>query len=177
MSTGCAPAFYLTLTQSGFYAVICRASLAYQYGPVAAVSWSIGVEASFYVAYIVVAMLIARRKWSPRDVMVNAATAFCLTVVYFLLCQHYEEDINRIGLAIFSPAASTDNGYENSLMRWLLYFNPAARFGEFLAGLHGASLSGAASDAFRPGRLNRHAHCDLGGGHNPSVALWRGRVP
>ena len=133
-------AFYLTLTQSWFYAVICRASLAYQYGPVAAVSWSISVEAFFYVAYVVVAMLIARRKWSPRDVVVIAAIAFCLTVVYFLLCQHYEEDNNRIGLAIFGPAASTDNGYENSLMRWLLYFNPAARFGEFLAGLAAAHL-------------------------------------
>ena len=133
-------AFYLTLTQSWFYAVICRASLAYQYGPVAAVSWSISVEAFFYVAYVVVAMLIARRKWSPRDVIVIAATAFCLTLVYFLLCKHYEEDINRLGLAIFGPAASTDNGYENSLMRWLLYFNPAARFGEFLAGLAAAHL-------------------------------------
>jgi peptidoglycan/LPS O-acetylase OafA/YrhL len=46
-------AFYLTLTQSWFYAVICRASLPYQYGPVAAVSWSISVEAFFYLAYVV----------------------------------------------------------------------------------------------------------------------------
>ena len=120
--------------------MICRASLAYQYGPVAAVSWSISIEAFFYVAYVVVALLIARRKWSPRDVIVVAATAFCLTVVYFLLCKHYEEDINRIGLAIFGPAASTDNCYENSLMRWLLYFNPAARFGEFIAGVAAAHL-------------------------------------
>src|ERR1700692_663213 len=30
--------FYLTLTQSWVYAVICRASLAYQYGPIASVS-------------------------------------------------------------------------------------------------------------------------------------------
>jgi peptidoglycan/LPS O-acetylase OafA/YrhL len=133
-------AFYLTLTQSWFYAVICRASLAYQYGPVAAVSWSISVEIFFYLAYVVVAMCIARRKWSPRDAIVMAATAFCLVVAYFLLCRYYEEDINRLGLAIFGSAASTDNGYENSLMRWLLYFNPAARLGEFLAGLAVAQL-------------------------------------
>jgi peptidoglycan/LPS O-acetylase OafA/YrhL len=133
-------AFYLTLTQSWFYAMICRASLAYQYGPVAAVSWSISVEIFFYLAYVVVAMCIARRKWSPRAAIVLAATAFCLVVIYFLLCRHYEEDINRIGLSIFGPAASTDNGYENSLMRWLLYFNPAARLGEFLAGLAAAQL-------------------------------------
>jgi peptidoglycan/LPS O-acetylase OafA/YrhL len=133
-------AFYLTLTQSWLYAVICRASLPYQYGPVAAVSWSISVEMFFYLAYVVVAMLIVRRKWSPRNVIVMAATAFCLIVTYFLLCRYYEEDINRIGVAIFGPAASTDNGYENSLMRWLLYFNPAARLSEFLAGLAAAHL-------------------------------------
>ena len=133
-------AFYLTLTQSWLYAVICRASLPYQYGPVAAVSWSISVEAFFYLAYVVVAMLIARRKWSARVVIVMAATAFCLTVVYFLVCGHYEEDINRIGLAIFGPVASNDNGYGESLMRWLLYFNPAARLGEFFAGLAAAHL-------------------------------------
>ena len=50
-------------------------------------SWSISVEIFFYFAYVVVAMLIARRKWSPRDVIVMAATAFCLVVIYFLLCQ------------------------------------------------------------------------------------------
>src|SRR5690349_3144793 len=50
---------YLTLTQSWFYAVICNASMIYQYGPVSAVSWSISVEVFFYVAYVGVAKLIA----------------------------------------------------------------------------------------------------------------------
>ena len=69
-----------------------------------------------------------------------AAAAFGIVVVYFLLCRYLEEDINRIGFAIFGPVASTDNGYEESLMRWLYYFNPAARLGEFLAGLAAAHL-------------------------------------
>ncbi len=133
-------AFYLTLTQSWFYAVICRASLPYQYGPVAAVSWSISVEMFFYLAYVVVAMLIARRKWSPRDVIVMAATAFCLVVVYFLLCRYYEEDINRLGLRFSVRPPRPTTATKNSLMRWLLYFNPAARLGEFLAGLAAAHL-------------------------------------
>ncbi len=45
--------FYLTFTQTWLYAVICRAALEYQYGPVAAVSWCISVEVFFYLAYIV----------------------------------------------------------------------------------------------------------------------------
>ena len=171
-------AFYLTLTQSWFYAVICRASLAYQYGPVAAVSWSISVEMFFYLAYVVVAMLIAERRWSPRDAMVMAGTAFCLIVIYFLLCRYYEEDINRIGVAIFGPAASTDNGYEESLMRWLLYFNPAARLGEFLAGLAAAHLYLAQRPAtFSAPRASAVTLTAIGGGHDPFGALWRGRVP
>jgi peptidoglycan/LPS O-acetylase OafA/YrhL len=132
--------YYLTLTQSWFYAVICQASLGYQYGPVAAVTWSISVEVFFYLVYIVVASLIARRRWSPRFVIGIAVAAYASTVVYFLLCGHYQDDIDRAGAAMFGPAASTANGYDNSLLRWLFYFNPAARLAEFLAGLAAAQL-------------------------------------
>ena len=132
--------FYLTLTQTWLYAVICRASLEYQYGPVAAVSWSISVEVFFYLVYVALAAVIARRRWTARDVIGLAAAVYIVIVIYFLLCSHYEQDINRIGLDLFGPAASTENGYENSLMRWLLYFNPAARLGEFIAGMAAAHV-------------------------------------
>jgi peptidoglycan/LPS O-acetylase OafA/YrhL len=130
--------FYLTFTQTWLYAVICRASLEYQYGPVAAVSWSISVEVFFYLVYVALAPLIARRHWTARNVIGLAAAVYILIVIYFLLCSHYEQDVDRIGLDLLGPAASTDSGYENSLMRWLLYFNPAARLGEFIAGLTAA---------------------------------------
>jgi peptidoglycan/LPS O-acetylase OafA/YrhL len=132
--------FYLTLTQTWLYAVICRASLEYQYGPVAAVSWSISVEVFFYLVYIALAAVIARRRWTARDVIGLAAAVYILIFIYFSLCSYYEQGINRIGLELFGPAASTDNGYENSLLRWLLYFNPAARLGEFIAGLAAAHV-------------------------------------
>jgi peptidoglycan/LPS O-acetylase OafA/YrhL len=132
--------FYLTFTQTWLYAVICRASPEYQYGPAAAVSWSISVEVFFYLVYVALAPLIARRHWTARNVIGLAAGVYILIVVYFLLCSHYEQDVNRIGLDLFGPAASTDSGYENSLMRWLLYFNPAARLGEFIAGLTAAHV-------------------------------------
>ncbi len=132
--------FYLTFTQTWLYAVICRASLEYQYGPVAAVSWSISVEVFFYLVYVALAAVIARRRWTARDVIGLAVAVYILIVIYFSLCSYYEQDINRIGLDLFGPAASTANGYENSLMRWLLYFNPAARLGEFLAGLAAAHV-------------------------------------
>jgi peptidoglycan/LPS O-acetylase OafA/YrhL len=132
--------FYLTFTQTWLYAVICRASLEYQYGPVAAVSWSISVEVFFYLVYIALAAVIVRRRWTARDVIGFAAALYIVIFIYFSLCSYYEQDINRIGLDLFGPAASTANGYENSLLRWLLYFNPAARLGEFIAGLAAAHV-------------------------------------
>lgn len=69
-----------------------------------------------------------------------AAIGYVLIVIYFSRCSYYEQDINRIGLDLFGPAASTANGYENSLMRWLLYFNPAAQLGEFIVGLAAAHV-------------------------------------
>jgi peptidoglycan/LPS O-acetylase OafA/YrhL len=132
--------FYLTFTQTWLYAVICRASLEFQYGPVAAVSWSISVEVFFYLVYVGLAAIIVRRRWIARDVIGLAAATYFLIVVYFSLCGYYEQDINRIGLELFGPAASTANGYGNSLMCWLLYFNPAARLGEFIAGLAAAHV-------------------------------------
>jgi peptidoglycan/LPS O-acetylase OafA/YrhL len=132
--------FYLTLTQSWLYAVICQASLAYQYGPVSAVTWSISVEFFFYLVYIAVALLIARRRWSPRTVVGIAVAAYALTLVYFWVCGHYQDDIDRVGVAMFGPAASTASGYDNSLLRWLFYFNPLARLAEFFAGLAAAQL-------------------------------------
>jgi peptidoglycan/LPS O-acetylase OafA/YrhL len=133
-------AFYLTLTQSWVYVVICKASLAYQYGPVSSVTWSISVEVFFYLVYVVAALLIARFKWSTRTVIGIAVAAYAMTLVYFWLCGQYEAEINRIGSDMFGPAASTASGYENSLLRWLFYFNPAARLAEFLAGMAAAQL-------------------------------------
>ncbi len=132
--------FYLTFTQTWFYAVICRASLELQYGPVAAVSWSISVEVFFYLVYVMLAAVIVRRRWLARDVIGLAAAVYFVIVVYFSLCGYYEQDINRIGVKLFGPAASTANGYGNSLLCWLLYINPAARLGEFIAGLAAAHV-------------------------------------
>jgi peptidoglycan/LPS O-acetylase OafA/YrhL len=132
--------FYLTFTQTWFYAVICRASLEFQYGPVAAVSWSISVEVFFYLVYVMLAAVIVRRRWLARDVIGLAAAVYFVVIVYFSVCGYYEQDINRIGVELFGPVASTANGYGNSLMSWLLYFNPAARLGEFIAGLAAAHV-------------------------------------
>ena len=131
---------YLTLTQSWFYGVICKSSLIYQYGPVAAVTWSISVEAFFYVVYVGMAKLIARGKWPMRRVVGLSAASYVAVVIYLFGCAYLQPEIDRTGLALFGPVATVDAGYQDSLLRWLFYFNPVARLGEFFLGMAAAHL-------------------------------------
>jgi peptidoglycan/LPS O-acetylase OafA/YrhL len=131
---------YLTLTQSWFYAVICKSSLIYQYGPVASVSWSISVEAFFYIVYVGVAKLIARRQWRSQHIVGLAVASYFAVVAYFFGCAYLQPEIDRVGLALFGPVATVDAGYQDSLLRWLLYFNPVARLGEFFLGMAAAHI-------------------------------------
>src|SRR5262249_48167861 len=131
---------YVTLTQSWFYAVICKSPLIYQYGPVATVAWSISVEAFFYVVYVGVAKIVARRKWSVHRVVGLSAASYLAVVIYLFACAYLQPDIDRMGLAIFGPVATVDAGYDGSLLRWLFYFNPVARLGEFFVGMAAAHV-------------------------------------
>jgi peptidoglycan/LPS O-acetylase OafA/YrhL len=131
---------YVTLTQSWFYAVICKSSLIYQYGPVAAVSWSISVEAFFYIVYVGVAKIVARRNWSVRRIVGLSAASYLAVVIYLFGCAYLQPEIDRAGLALFGPVATVDAGYDGSLLRWLFYFNPVARLGEFFVGMAAAHM-------------------------------------
>lgn len=131
---------YLTLTQSWFYAVNCKSSLIYQYGPVAAVTWSISVEAFFYVVYVGIAKLIAHRKWQLQRIVGLSAASYLAVVIYLFGCAFLQPEIDRTGLALFGPVATVDAGYQDLLLRWLFYFNPVARLGEFFLGMAAAHL-------------------------------------
>ena len=97
-------------------------------------------EAFFYVVYIGVAKLIARRKW-PAGTRVGLSAASYLAVVMYLFgCAYFQPEIDRTGLALFGPVATVDAGYQDSLLRWLFYFNPVARLGEFFLGMAAAHL-------------------------------------
>ena len=147
---------YLTLTQSWYYAVICKSPLIYQYGPVAVVTWSISVEAFFYVVYVGVAKLIARRQWPAGRVIGLSAASYLAVIMYLFGCAYFQPEIDRAGLALFGPVATVATAYDTSLLRWLFYFNPVARLGEFFLGMAAAHLFLAESRAsclFSPRRL------------------------
>ena len=60
--------------------------------------------------------------------------------IYLFGCAYLQSEIDRTGLALFGPVATVDAGYQDSLLRWLFYFNPVARLGEFFLGMAAAHL-------------------------------------
>jgi peptidoglycan/LPS O-acetylase OafA/YrhL len=130
--------YYLTLTQDWLYGVICGNNLIYQYHQVLAVSWSISAEVFFYGVYLVGLRWTTR--WSPRAYVIAAASAYGLLLLYFLACYALEARIEKIAATAFGPVATLQNGYQDSLLRWLLYFSPPARLVDFLAGVAAAAL-------------------------------------
>lgn len=126
---------YLTLTQSWVYAVDCDKALVYQYGPISAVTWSISVEMFFYLAYAAGTKIFSGRHVTRAGVIAAAAVVYAATVIFFWLCGHFQAEIDRFALETFGRTASTATGYNDSLLRWLLYFNPLARLAEFCIGI------------------------------------------
>jgi peptidoglycan/LPS O-acetylase OafA/YrhL len=126
---------YLTLTQSWVFAVHCDKALVYQYGPISAVTWSISVEMFFYLAYAAGTKILSGRHVTRAGVMAAAALVYAATVIFYWLCGHFYAEIDKFALETFGRAASTATDYNDSLLRWLLYFNPLARLAEFCIGI------------------------------------------
>lgn len=126
---------YLTLTQSWTYTVACDKALIYQYGPISAVTWSISVEMFFYLAYAAGVRVVSGRPMTRVSVIAAAAAVYAATVIFFWLCGHYQAEMDQFALETFGRAASTATDYNDSLLRWLLYFNPLARLAEFCIGI------------------------------------------
>lgn len=128
--------YYITLTQDWVFGVICKNNLIYQYGHVAAVSWSISAEAFFYFVYAVIVPWLTSRK--PRTLLAGAALAYACLFLFVWLCFVYSTFIDRAALAAFGPVATEQNGYQDSLLRWLYYFNPVVQMVHFFGGVTAA---------------------------------------
>jgi peptidoglycan/LPS O-acetylase OafA/YrhL len=132
--------YYLTLTQAWWFDIKCHNALIYQYGPVSAITWSISVEIAFYLVYLAASRFVDLRVVSSRWVIGIAGASYLVLIAFFLLCGAFQGGIDQIGAATFGAVASSQHGYQDSLLRWLLYFFPAARLPEFLAGIAAAHL-------------------------------------
>jgi peptidoglycan/LPS O-acetylase OafA/YrhL len=132
--------YYLTMTQDWFYGVICGKSLLMQYHMVSAVSWSVSLEVFFYNCYALFLARFMKRRIRLRWWLAIAVLAQLAVVLYFLGVWHFRDAIEHVAATAFGSGATVEAGYENSLRRWLLYFNPVMNLAAFFFGLVTAHL-------------------------------------
>jgi peptidoglycan/LPS O-acetylase OafA/YrhL len=125
--------YYLTLTQDWFYGIIGTNSLIYQYFMMASVAWSISLEAFFYLCYIFLVPFLMRQT-KPIRLTLIAIFAQMGVVLFFIYCYKNEALIDKAALVAFGNYASLQNGYQDSLIRWLYYFNPIVNMPAFFLG-------------------------------------------
>src|SRR5205823_909057 len=140
--------FYLSLTQSSLYIVIGNRSLTYSFGIDAPQTWSISTEWFFYLAYIFLAPLIIRIRRLRS--LVIAAVTWCVVwwTMQLAVGSLLAPQIDAWAVSSYGPVAGAAHGHNDSVARWLMYFSPYSRIGEFILGaICCAALSATAGSA------------------------------
>jgi peptidoglycan/LPS O-acetylase OafA/YrhL len=131
--------YYLLFIQSWVYVPFGDNSLIYVTGDNVALTWSISTEWFFYLAYPVIALLVLRVR---RPIVILFAMLIWSLLwggmASFLDGRSTEIDAWAVGH--YGPIAGMADGYQDSFVRWLLYFSPYLRIGEFILGCLTAQL-------------------------------------
>jgi peptidoglycan/LPS O-acetylase OafA/YrhL len=125
--------FDLTLTQTWIYKTFSDSSLVYVTGINSGLTWSIATEWFFYLAFPLIALLVIRAR--KVKIAIGASMAWCvlwITVVIAIFSR--EPVIDGWATSHFGLIASLNNGPQDSFFRWLMYFAPYLRIGEFILG-------------------------------------------
>jgi peptidoglycan/LPS O-acetylase OafA/YrhL len=131
--------YYLTLTQSWFYFTAGDNSLIYQLGLIPSVAWSISTEWFFYCAYPLICYgLVSLSR--PRDKLYAAVVVCLIATGLVLSIGKFATPINSYAVARFGDIADFETHWQDSFLRWLLYFSPYMRIFEFLIGCLCASI-------------------------------------
>src|SRR6202035_4735360 len=131
--------YYLLFVQSWFYVPFADNSLIYVTGGNVSLTWSISTEWFFYMAYPATALLVLKLK--RPALIIGAMLVWSLLwggMATSLFANSPEIDSWAIGR--YGPIAGQVNGYQDSFVRWLLYFSPYLRIGEFILGCLTAQL-------------------------------------
>ena len=126
---------YLTMTQSWTYSVVGSNALIYGYpfSVVIADTWSISTEFFFYLIYPFVCFGFTRLRRPLQTLVVAGLLVTCALALLYLAYAHGGA-IDQFGVQHFGPIAGLANGYQDSFLRWLIYFAPYSRLPEFLLG-------------------------------------------
>jgi peptidoglycan/LPS O-acetylase OafA/YrhL len=125
--------FDLTLTQSWLYAPAPDSSLIYVTGPNAGIMWSISTEWFFYLAFPLITFIIiriSRPSFSIAAALVWSVTWATVAILFF----NRSAEIDPWAVTRYGSIAGMSNGQQDSFFRWLMYFSPYLRIGEFILG-------------------------------------------
>jgi peptidoglycan/LPS O-acetylase OafA/YrhL len=131
--------YYITLTQDWLYGVIGRNNLIYQYYMATGVAWSISLEFFFYLSYLFFFRRVNQLKNISIQVML-IIILHAIVIIYLLVCNHFSNFIDKVALVSFGPYATMQQGYQDSLLRWLLYFCPWVNLPAFIFGVLTANI-------------------------------------
>ncbi len=131
--------FYLLLVQSWLYVPFSENSLIYVFGGNVSLTWSISTEWFFYLAYPIVAFFVLRAR-RPAVVLGAILAWSMMWMVLASTLSGHAQAIDRWGVGHFGQLAGLAAGTQDSFFRWLLYFSPYLRIGEFILGCLVAQL-------------------------------------
>jgi peptidoglycan/LPS O-acetylase OafA/YrhL len=126
------PYFSLSI-QSWFYFPIGDTSLIYAIGPSASLTWSISTECFFYLVYPLAAWAIVGLR-TPRSIALAAVAWGALWIFVATSLYDRSPQLDAWAIAHFGPVAGAREHPVDCFVRWLLYFSPYLRMGEFILG-------------------------------------------
>src|SRR5262245_28614660 len=103
------------------------------------ITWSISTEWFFYFAYPLLAWLILRAR-TPRLAAALALLWCALWIAVTVGLYDWSNVIDAWAVRNYGPVAGMQEHFQTSYVRWLLYFSPYVRVGEFLLGTLVAQL-------------------------------------
>ena len=121
---------YLLLVHSWYFSMIGENSLIYQVGNSMPVTWSISTEWFFYIAYPLVAFSLLKFR-TRKSVFILSLLWSVFFVCATLLIYEKFVVVDSWAVSQYGSLAGFKQGPQDSFFRWILYFSPYSRIGEF----------------------------------------------
>ena len=131
--------YYLLFMQSWAYVPFDDRTLVDVMGGIIVLSWSISTEWFFYLAYPMIARLVLRAR-RPVNILAVMVGWSLLWGTFSSALGAYFPELNSWAIGHYGPIAAATAGDGNSFIRWLEYYSPYLRIGEFILGCLTAQL-------------------------------------
>jgi peptidoglycan/LPS O-acetylase OafA/YrhL len=125
--------YFLLSIQSWFYVIIDGNPLLDAIGGASPITWSISTEWFFYLVYPALAWFVLKSR-TPLATLLGILVWCLVWTTIAAGLYNRSPSINAWGVAHFGSVADFAEHQPDSFVRWLLYFSPYLRLGEFVLG-------------------------------------------